>query len=108
MPVNKKWPVRELIASCKEYTKKTNRIVSFEYLLADGLNASPAHARQLCKLLKGMNCKVNLIPLNPIKEFKYKRPNYKTIQTFQSIMTGSGIKTTVRFSRGNDIDAAVY
>ncbi|MCA9396799.1 MAG: 23S rRNA (adenine(2503)-C2)-methyltransferase, partial [Candidatus Omnitrophica bacterium] len=80
--------------------------ITFEYLLADGLNAYPEQAKQLALLLKGMICKVNLIPLNPIPEFPYKRPSYKNITVFQRILRQNGIAATVRFSRGGDISAA--
>lgn len=106
MPVNRKWPVQELIKACHEYTIRTNRQITFEYLLADGLNAYPEQAKQLALLLKGMICKVNLIPLNPIPEFPYKRPSYKNITVFQRILRQNGIAATVRFSRGGDISAA--
>lgn len=106
MPVNRKWPVKDLIKACHEYTVRTNRQITFEYLLADGLNAYPEQAKQLAQLLKGMICKVNLIPLNPIPEFPYTRPSYKNITVFQRILRQSGIAATVRFSRGGDISAA--
>jgi 23S rRNA (adenine2503-C2)-methyltransferase len=106
MPINRRWPVKELIDECRRYTEETNRVITFEYLLADGLNCSANNAQELTRLLKGLKCKVNLIPLNPIKEFPYERPSYPTIKKFQSILESRGIRTTVRFSRGNDIDAA--
>ncbi|MFT7636555.1 MAG: 23S rRNA (adenine2503-C2)-methyltransferase [Candidatus Omnitrophota bacterium] len=106
MPINQKWPVKELIQACKDYTNQTKRIITFEYLLAKGLNESTVQARELCRLLKGLDCKVNLIPLNPIKEFPYERPTYKEIRAFQRALVHGGVKATVRFSRGNDINAA--
>lgn len=106
MPVNRRWPVHELVEACREFTEKTRRVVTFEYLLAEGLNDRPEHAKELAELLRGLLCKVNLIPLNPIAEFPYRRPPYRDIVSFQEILKKEGISATVRFSRGTDIDAA--
>jgi len=106
MPINKKWPIHELLAACKEYTVKTKREITFEYILADGLNADIEDARQLALVLEGFQCKVNLIPLNPIPEFPYKRPTIKQINAFQKELITKKIRTTVRFSSGTDINAA--
>jgi len=106
MPVNRRWPVKALLNACREYSQKTGRVITFEYLLAEGLNASLKDARELAQALQGMSCKVNLIPLNPIAEFDYKRPKYKDITSFQHILKRNRINATVRFSRGVDINAA--
>lgn len=106
MPVNRKWPVKELIAACKEYVDKTGRIITFEYLLAKGLNSSISDAKELAMLLRDVHCKVNLIPLNPIPEFPYQRPSYPEIKAFQSVLERNEVPATVRFSRGNEINAA--
>lgn len=106
MPVNRRWPVAELIEACRKFTAQTKRIVTFEYLLAEGLNDRPEHAEELLELLEGLDCKINLIPLNPIAEFPYRRPLYRDILKFQQILRSAGIEATVRFSRGTDIDAA--
>ena len=108
MPVNRRYGVAELLAACAEFTQKTNREVTFEYMLADGLNASPEDARELVAVLRGhgVRCKVNLIPLNPIPEFPYKRPSNNKIVAFQNVLLESGIPTTVRYSSGTDINAA--
>ncbi|MGH7198716.1 MAG: 23S rRNA (adenine(2503)-C(2))-methyltransferase RlmN [Candidatus Omnitrophota bacterium] len=106
MPVNKAYPVKTLVEACKKYVKKTKRAITFEYILIKGVNASEQDARQLAKLLKGMLCKVNLIPYNPIEEFPHEAPTYKEIVGFQQILQEAGVRTTVRFSKGRDIQAA--
>ena len=106
MPVNQAYPVKDLINACKRYAKKTKRAITFEYILIQGVNASETQARELAKLLKGMLCKVNLIPYNPIEEFPHEQPSYPEIVRFQEILERSGIRTTVRFSKGRDIQAA--
>lgn len=106
MPVNKANPVRPLIDACKSYVKKTKRAITFEYIMVKGINASEKEAGELARLLKGMLCKVNLIPYNPIEEFPHSAPAYDEIVRFQQILQNGGIKTTVRFSKGQDIQAA--
>jgi 23S rRNA (adenine2503-C2)-methyltransferase len=106
MPVNKAHPVKPLIDMCKKYIKKTKRAITFEYILIKGINASEKDARDLAKLLKGMICKVNLIPYNPIEEFPHAQPTYPEIVRFQQILQDAGIRTTVRFSKGRQIQAA--
>ena len=106
MPVNSAYPVKALIDACKKYTKKTKRVITFEYILIKGVNASEHEARELAKLLKGMLCKVNLIPYNPIKEFPHAAPTYEEIVRFQQVLQVAGVKATVRFSKGQDIQAA--
>ena len=106
MPVNKAYPVKPLIEACKKYAKKTHRAITFEYIMIKGVNASDAEANQLARLLKGMLCKVNLIPYNPIEEFPHAAPTYEELVRFQQILQRQGIKTTVRFSKGLDIQAA--
>ena len=106
MPVNKAYPVKALIETCKRYAKKTKRAITFEYILVKGVNASDREANELSRLLKGMLCKVNLIPYNPIEEFPHVAPNYEEVVRFQQILQKHGVKTTVRFSKGRDIQAA--
>ncbi len=106
MPVNNAYPVKSLINVCKKYVKKTKRAITFEYILIKGVNASGKEAKDLAKLLKGMLCKVNLIPYNPIEEFAHEAPTYDEIVHFQQILQQAGIRTTVRFSKGRDIQAA--
>ena len=106
MPVNTAYPVKELVDACKRYAKKTKRAITFEYILIRGVNASEKDAHALAKLLGGMLCKVNLIPYNPISEFPHEAPPYEEIVRFQQILQQGGVKTTVRFSKGRDIQAA--
>lgn len=106
MPVNTPYPVKTLIEACKNYIKKTKRVITFEYILIKGVNASEHEAKELAKLLKGMLCKVNLIPYNPIVEFPHAAPTYEETVRFQQILQNAGIKATVRFSKGQDIQAA--
>lgn len=106
MPVNKAFPVKSLIETAKKYAKATKRAITFEYILIQGVNASENEARGLVKLLKGMLCKINLIPYNPISEFDHQAPSYEEIVRFQKILESHEIRTTVRFSKGRDIQAA--
>lgn len=106
MPVNKQYPLRDLIKACRDYTKTTNRLVTFEYLLIKDINAGLNDARQLTRLLKGLNCKVNLIPYNPISEFSFDAPKGKEVLSFCDILVTAGIKATIRAPRGQDIQAA--
>lgn len=106
MPVNRRYPLRELMEACRYYIAVTNRRVSFEYALMEGINDQLQHARELVQLLRGMLCHVNLIPLNPVKETGIGRPDLVQIRKFQQILQLAGIETTLREERGTDIDAA--
>lgn len=106
MPVNRTYPVKTLVEACKRYSQKTKRVITFEYILIRGVNASEKEARQLARLLKGTLCKVNLIPYNPIGEFPHEAPPYGEIVRFQRILQEADLKATVRFSKGKDIQAA--
>jgi 23S rRNA (adenine2503-C2)-methyltransferase len=106
MPVNRKYKIAELISTCSEYTEKTKREITYEYLLVDNLNCSKQDARDLAKLLKKARCFVNLIPLNPINDFPYETPSKDTINAFERILINSGIRTTIRHSTGKDINAS--
>ncbi len=106
MPVNKKWGIDELIKACRDYTKKTNRRITFEYTLIDGVNDSEECAYQLSKLLKNMMCNVNLIRLNQVKERELKKSNEKTVNKFKEILQGNSISVTIRRTLGADIDAS--
>jgi 23S rRNA (adenine2503-C2)-methyltransferase len=105
MPVNKKYPLKDLIAACRAYITETNRQVTFEYTLIDGVNASIADAQALGKLLAGMNCKVNLIPINAVSA-GFTSPGKLAILFFQDQIKKCGIPVTIRRSRGQDISAA--
>lgn len=106
LPVNQRWPLRELIPACQEYTARTGRIVTFEYTLVRGLNDQPAHARELAALLSSWNCRVNLIPLSPVDEFAGEAPDEPDCLAFQSILKHNRIHTTLRRSRGRQTEAA--
>jgi len=106
MPINKKYPLKELIAACKNYIRATNRQVTFEYILIKGLNSDLQNAQNLGKILRGMNCKVNLIAANPVEELKIFPPEKKEIIAFKTLLLKSGINATLRKSRGEDIHAA--
>lgn len=108
VPLNKRYPVAELIAACRRYGATTGRRVSFEYALMAGINDSDEIARELADLLRGSGvlCHVNLIPLNPVDVLPYERPDAAGIERFAATLRGAGIPTTVRYSRGVEIAAA--
>lgn len=106
MPVNQAYPVKSLMEACRKYVKKTSRAITFEYILIRGINSGPKEAQELSKILKGLICKVNLIPYNSIEEFPHVAPTYEEIIRFQQILQRNNIRTTVRFSKGRQIQAA--
>jgi len=106
MPINNRFPVEELISTCKYYFDKTSRRISFEYTMIDGVSDTEECARKLAKLLKGFSCHVNLIPLNPVSERDLKTSSKKAIERFSDILTRAGLTVTIRRSLGGDIDAA--
>jgi 23S rRNA (adenine2503-C2)-methyltransferase len=106
MPIARRYPLAELLAACREYGDKTGRRVSFEYILIDGVNSSPAQARQLAALLEGLLCHVNLIPMNPIAESPWRPPSREVVLVFERELARRGIATTVRLERGVEIQAA--
>lgn len=106
MPVSKGFTISQLINACKYYFEKTNRRILFEYILIAGVNSNKEHALELAKLIKGMNCIVNLINLNEVKENNLKRCDEQTQKTFAETLKSKGINVTTRRSLGNDIDGA--
>lgn len=107
VPLNKKYPLRELIQACKDFFKTDHRrYVTMEYVMLEGINDTPEHARQLISLLKGVRAKVNLIPFNPFPFTIYKRSPDKTIDQFREILIRANINCITRKTRGDDIDAA--
>lgn len=106
MPVNKKWPVAELIKACKDYTAATSRRVSFEYALVKGVNDTPECARELAALLKGMLCHINLIPVNEVAETGLKKSTAENVKRFEAYLADRGFAVTVRRTLGADINAA--
>ena len=106
VPLNRKYPIRELLAACKDYVGEGRRRVTFEYVLLAGVNDSDAHARQLIRCLEGVPAKVNLIPFNPFPQARYQRSPAARIDRFFEILNHAGIVTITRRTRGDDIDAA--
>lgn len=106
MPVNNAFPIEELIKACKDYIQKTNRRISFEYALAKDNNDNLEDAKELVKLLKGMICHVNLIPINKIDNGIYTKSSNENIIKFRDYLNKNGITATIRRELGSDIDAA--
>ena len=107
VPINRKYPIKELLAACKHYISgETKRKITVEYVLLDGVNDKPEHARELVKLLKNLPCKINLIPFNPFPNSGYKTSSVEAIERFRNIVVKGGLLTTTRKTRGEDIDAA--
>ncbi len=106
MPVNRAYPVEQLVAACRRYYELTGRRISFEYAMIHGVNDSPADANQLMKLLKGLPAHINLIPLNHVEESPLKPSTKAAVAQFQKILTDGGLPATVRRTLGSDIDAS--
>ena len=106
MPVNDAYPIEELIKACKDYIKKTNRRISFEYALAKDNNDNKEDAKELVHLLKGMLCHVNLIPINKIENGSFTKSSNENIMKFRDYLNDHGIVATIRRELGSDIDAA--
>jgi 23S rRNA (adenine2503-C2)-methyltransferase len=107
MPLNKKWPLEELMPALHHYVNTTGKRLTIEYILLAGVNDQPNHAQALGKLLQGLKCNINLIPYNPIGEaYGYERPSGNAIHRFKDALLPYGKKVTVRVERGVDIAAA--
>ena len=106
MPVNDSYPIEELIKACKDYIEQTHRRISFEYALAKDNNDNLEDAKELVKLLKGMLCHVNLIPINKIENGKFEKSSNENIIKFRDYLNDNGIVATIRRELGSDIDAA--
>src|ERR1700730_7692718 len=107
VPINRKHPIDELLAACWHYLDRQNgRSVTFEYVMLDGVNDKPEHARQLARLLRGRPAKLNLIPFNVFPGTRYRRSPAATILRFRDILNENGVIATIRRTRGDDIDAA--
>lgn len=107
VPLNKKYPIAELMDACLRYTQRGPRTtVTFEYTMMKGINDTPELARQLVKLVRKVPSKVNLIPFNPFTGTRYERSDESVIRDFQTILLDAGVLTMVRRTRGDDIDAA--
>ncbi|EPF70139.1 23S rRNA (adenine(2503)-C(2))-methyltransferase RlmN [Acinetobacter rudis] len=111
VPINKKYPLKELIAACQRYITKdgnesARKHVTIEYVMLDGVNDQPEHAQQMLKLLKNLPSKINLIPFNPFPHAPYGRSSRNRIMAFQKTLSDAGFVCTIRQTRGDDIDAA--
>lgn len=106
MPSAKKYKINEIVKSCDYYLEKTKRRVSYEYVVIDGVNNLEEDVDQLVKLFKGKNIHINLIPLNPIEEFKHSKTKANIMEEFQKKLTQNGLNATSRRSMGSDIDAS--
>lgn len=107
IPLNKKYPLKELMAACERYIPFAPRnFITFEYVLLKGVNDSRAQARELHRLVKSVPCKINLIPFNPFPNSGFDSPDDAAVEDFKKILMDKGIVTTVRKTRGDDIDAA--
>lgn len=106
MPIANQYSIKEILDACKYYYQCTKRRITFEYALVKEVNDSEEDALKLCKLLKGIVCHVNLIPINEIKEKSFKKSNNKSVEKFLDIIKNNGIEATVRREMGSDINAA--
>lgn len=107
VPINKKYPIKQLLDACRFYIEgEHKRKVTFEYVMLDGINDKPQHARELVALIKDIPSKVNLIPFNPFPNSNYKCSSRNAIEKFRDILMKSGVIATTRKTRGDDIDAA--
>jgi 23S rRNA (adenine2503-C2)-methyltransferase len=107
VPINKKYPLAELMAACRRYLEHAPRdFITFEYVMLDGVNDTPAHARELIALVRDVPCKFNLIPFNPFPDSGYGRSAPDTVRRFGDLLMRAGLVVTTRKTRGDDIDAA--
>ena len=106
MPINRTFSIDEVVDAGGSYAQQTGRRVTYEYILIDGVNDSPEHARQLSTLLKDQLANVNLIPINPVVEKNFKRPSARSIKNFVEVLSARGIGSTVRKEFGSEINAA--
>ena len=107
VPINRKYPLAELLAACERYLHKAPRdFITFEYVMLDGVNDSAEHARQLIALVRDVPCKFNLIPFNPFPQSGFKRSPREAIRRFAEMLISAGLVVTTRKTRGDDIDAA--
>jgi 23S rRNA (adenine2503-C2)-methyltransferase len=106
IPTMRQWSVKEIISACRDYVEKTGRRVTFEYVLLSEVNDHPTEAHELSRVLRGLNCHVNLIPFNPVAGLTYRAPSSQRIRAFREILERAGMSVTQRVQRGADIDAA--
>ena len=106
MPINRKYPLEELISACEAYQQAKGRMIWVEYILIDGVNTGPEQVEALSGLAKRLQCKVNLIPYNPVDGIDLQRPSDETVGRFRDALHHKGVRVTVRIEKGTDIDAA--
>jgi 23S rRNA (adenine2503-C2)-methyltransferase len=107
MPINRKYPIRELLAACRRYLERAPRdFVTFEYVMLDGINDGEEHARELVEIARQVKCKFNLIPFNPFPQAGFERSPAERIRRFAEILQRADLTVTTRKTRGDDIDAA--
>ena len=106
MPINKKYPIRDLFDVLDYYRTKKSQKITFEYILIKDINDSLEQAEQLSKEARSLNAKVNLIPYNKVDGLNWERPNEKTQKAFLNVLTSSGVQSTLRKEKGHDIEAA--
>ena len=107
VPVNRKYPIRELLQACRRYLEKAPRdFITFEYVMLDGVNDADEHARELAALAKRISCKFNLIPFNPFPSTEFRRSPPERIRRFAEILQRAEVTVTTRKTRGEAIDAA--
>jgi 23S rRNA (adenine2503-C2)-methyltransferase len=107
MPINRKYPLADLMAACRRYLVHAPRdFITFEYVMLAGVNDRPEHARQLIQLTRDVPCKFNLIPFNPFPDSGYEKPHAESMRVFRRILQDAGLVVTTRKTRGDDIDAA--
>lgn len=106
MPVNKRWPISELMGACERYMQKTNRIITFEYTMVAGMNDTEEHAKKLVELVRPIGGRVNLIPLSPVEHFEGKTPSRETCEAFARRLERGRVNVTLRRSKGKGANAA--
>ena len=106
MPVNRTYPLAELMAGCRKYPLAPRKRITFEYILLDGVNDEPGQAQDLARLLRGVRAKVNLIPFNPYPGSPFRKPSERRVSAFQEALLRAQLTVMVRQSRGEDISAA--
>jgi 23S rRNA (adenine2503-C2)-methyltransferase len=106
MPINRRWPIAELLKACRAYPLPNRRRLTFEYVMLDGVNDSAEDAARLVRLLRGVRCKINLIPFNATPDLPDRPSPRHRIETFQQILCDAHLTATIRESRGRDISAA--
>jgi 23S rRNA (adenine2503-C2)-methyltransferase len=106
MPMNERYPIADLLAALRDYPLPRRRRLTIEYTLIDGVNDAAAHAAELARLLRGLSVKINLIPMNPIKNSEFRAPPLARVVDFQRILSGEGYSCFVRTRRGDAVDAA--